>query len=117
MKKRDSPLRKYAVKTRGRVCWTGVGLLVAGTGLAATGVVLLTSAAVTWTAERVRKSGPKHLDRTFEKLESVSGGIGSAAGRVQRHVSRAARLARKAGEGAIKGVGDALAQEGSGVRS
>jgi hypothetical protein len=105
------------VKARGKVCWTGVGLLVAGTGLVATGIVLLTSAAVTWTAERIRKSGPKHLDRTFEKLESVSSGIGSAAGRMQRHASRAAHLARKAGEGAMKGVGEALAQDRPGVRT
>lgn len=105
-----SPWR-LTVKTRGKICWTGAGLLIAGSGLAAAGIALLTSAAVSWTAERIGKSAPGHLDRTFEKLESVSSGIGSAAGKVQRQVNRAAHLARKAGEGAIKGVSEALTDE------
>ena len=99
------------MKTRSKICWTGAGLLIAGTGIAVAGAALLISAAVAWTTERIVKSGPKHVDRTFQKLESASSTIGTAAGRMQHHVSRAARVARKAGEGAIKGVTEALAQK------
>jgi hypothetical protein len=99
------------MKTRGKICWAGAGLLVAGTALAVTGAALLTSAFVTWSVERIRNSAPEKLDRTFAKLESASSNLGTVAGRVQHHVHRAATVARKAGQGAIKGFAEGLAQK------
>lgn len=99
------------MKTRGKVCWVGAGLLVTGTALAVTGSALLTSAFVTWSIERVRNSAPEKLDRTFAKLESASTSLGTVAGRVQHHIHRAATVARKAGEGALKGFTEGLARK------
>jgi hypothetical protein len=99
------------MKTRGKVCWAGAGLLVVGTGLAATGAVLLASVGFSWAVEQIRKTSAKSADRTFAKLESASASLGSVAGRMQHHFTRAADIARKAGQGAAKGVNEALARD------
>ncbi len=97
--------------TRTKLCWAGTGLLVIGTGLLVTGAVLLTSVGVSWAAEKVRKTGAKNADRAFARLESASASLGSVAGRMQHHFTRAANIARKAGQGAAKGVSEALASD------
>jgi hypothetical protein len=99
------------MKTRGKVCWAGTGFLVVGTALAVTGAAMLTSAFVTWSVERIRGSAPEKLNRTFAKLESAGSSLGTVAGRVQHHVHRAATVARRTGQGAIKGFTEALAQK------
>jgi hypothetical protein len=72
------------------------------------GAVVLTSVSISWAAEKVRKASAKNGGRAFARLESASASLGSMAGRMQHHFTRAAHIARKAGQGAAKGVSEAL---------